>query len=154
MDARYSLVDGLKRLLAEEQGTLFKQAPLKVALCYPSPYHVGMSSLGFQTVYRAIHDHPGASAERAFLPDDVDAWKKARLAPLTVETQSEVSQFDVLAFSGAYELELTGLFTMLELCGLPVRREERAQDAPLIVAGGPITFSNPEPLEPFIDVLV
>ena len=154
MDARYSLIDGLKRLLADEQGTLFKQAPLKVALCYPSPYHVGMSSLGFQTVYRAIHLHPGASAERAFLPDDVEAWKKARLPPLTVETQSEVSRFDLLAFSVAYELELPGLFTMLELCGLPVRREARGPDAPLIVAGGPITFSNPEPLEPFIDVLV
>ncbi|MBS1151575.1 MAG: radical protein [Myxococcaceae bacterium] len=154
MDARYTLIDGLKRLLGDEQGTLFKQAPLKVALCYPSPYHVGMSSLGFQTIYRLIHQHPGASAERSFLPDDVDAWKKARLPPLTIETQSPVSAFDVLAFSVAYELEVTGLFTMLELCGLPVLREERGPDAPLIVAGGPITFSNPEPLEPFIDVLV
>lgn len=154
MDARYTLIDGLKRLLAEEQGTLFKQAPLKVALCYPSPYHVGMSSLGFQTVYRAIHLHPNASAERAFLPDDVEAWKKARLPPLTIETQSPVSAFELLAFSVAYELELPGLFTMLQLCGLPVLRDERAANAPLIVAGGPITFSNPEPLEPFIDVLV
>ena len=154
MDARYTQIDGLKRLLAEEQGTLFKQAPLKVALCYPSPYHVGMSSLGFQTIYRLIHEHPGASAERAFLPDDVEAWQKARLPPLTIETQSPVSAFDVLAFSVAYELEVTGLFTMLELCGLPVLREQRSPNAPLIVAGGPITFSNPEPLEPFVDVLV
>ena len=154
MDARYTLIDELKRLLADEQGTLFKQAPLKVALCYPSPYHVGMSSLGFQTIYRLIHEHTGASAERSFLPDDVDAWKKARLPPLTIETQSPVSAFDVLAFSVAYELEVTGLFTMLELCGFPVLREERGPDAPLIVAGGPITFSNPEPLEPFVDVLV
>ena len=154
MDARYTLIAGLERLLAEEQGTLFKQAPLKVALCYPSPYHVGMSSLGFQAIYRLVHEYPGASAERSFLPDDVEAWKKARLPPLTIETQSPVSAFDVLAFSVAYELELPGFFTMLELCGLSVFREERDDRSPLIVAGGPITFSNPEPLEPFIDVLV
>ncbi len=154
MDARYTLIDALKRLKADEEGTLLKQAPLKVALCYPSPYHVGMSSLGYQTVYRLIHAHPGATAERAFLPDDVDAWKKARLAPLTIETQSPVSAFDVLAFSVAYELELPGLFTMLELAGLAAFRDERPASAPLVVAGGPITFSNPEPLEPFVDVLV
>jgi len=154
VDARYTLIAGLERLLAEEHGTLFKQAPLKVALCYPSPYHVGMSSLGFQAIYRLVHEYPGASAERSFLPDDVDAWKKARLPPLTIETQSPVSAFDVLAFSVAYELELPGFFTMLELCGLSVFREDRDDASPLIVAGGPITFSNPEPLEPFIDVLV
>jgi radical SAM superfamily enzyme YgiQ (UPF0313 family) len=154
LDARYTWIDGLKRLLADEQGTLFKQASLKVALCYPSPYHVGMSSLGFQAIYRAIHSHPQAAAERAFLPDDVEGWKKARLPALTVESQAEVSRFDMLAFSVAYELELPGLFTMLELAGLPVLREERGPNAPLVVAGGPITFSNPEPLEPFIDVLV
>ena len=65
-----------RRLLADEQGTLTKVAPLRVALCYPSPYHVGMSSLGFQSIYREIHAHDGASAERAFLPDDVEAFRR------------------------------------------------------------------------------
>ena len=63
------------RRLADEVGTLHKQAELAVALVYPSPYHVGMSSLGFQTIYRELHALPGVTAERAFLPDDV---KQAR----------------------------------------------------------------------------
>jgi radical SAM superfamily enzyme YgiQ (UPF0313 family) len=60
----------------------------------------------------------------------------------------------MLAFSVAYELELTGFFTLLELAGLPLLREERGARHPLVVAGGPLTFSNPDPLEPFVDVLV
>jgi radical SAM superfamily enzyme YgiQ (UPF0313 family) len=143
-----------QRLLADEQGTLRKVAPLRMALCYPSPYHVGMSSLGFQTIYREIHAHPGATAERAFLPDDVEAFRASRTPPFTLESGSALADFPVLAFSVAYELELTGLFTLLDLAGIPLLASERGDGWPLIVAGGPLTFSNPEPLEPFIDVLV
>ena len=143
-----------RRLLADEQGTLHKVARLRVALCYPSPYHVGMSSLGFQTIYREVHAHPGATAERAFLPDDVEAFRASRSPPFTVESGAALADFPVLAFSVAYELELTGLFTLLDLAGIPLLAAERGEGWPLIVAGGPLTFSNPEPLEPFVDVLV
>src|SRR5688500_14063256 len=39
----------VRERLAAEQGTVRKHAPERVALCYPSPYRVGMSSLGFQS---------------------------------------------------------------------------------------------------------
>lgn len=154
MTSRYDFINEAKSRLADETGTLFKAAPWPIALCYPSPYHVGMSSLGFQSIYREIHAHPNATAERAFLPDDVDAFRNAQGALFTVENQAPVSSFQVLAFSVAYELEVTGLFSMLELAGLPILREERAQNHPLVIAGGPLTFSNPDILEPFVDVIV
>ncbi|MBL8949676.1 MAG: radical SAM protein [Myxococcaceae bacterium] len=113
-----------------------------------------MSSLGYQTVYRTINERPGFSAERVFLPDDVDAFRQARVPLFTLESQREVSACHALAFSVAYELELPGLFTLLELAGLPVFREQRDARHPLVVAGGPLTFSNPDPLEPFVDVIV
>jgi radical SAM superfamily enzyme YgiQ (UPF0313 family) len=147
-------VQEARALLEQEQGTLHKEAPLRVALCYPSPYFVGMSSLGFQAIYRQIHLHPDATAERVFLPDDVDGHRKHRAAPVSIETQTPLNQFDLLAFSVAYELELSGLFSLLDLAHIPILREERGANHPLIVAGGPLTFSNPEPLEPFIDVLI
>ena len=152
--SRWALLEPLRARLADEQGTLHKQAEARIALCYPSPYHVGMSSLGFQTIYREIHQHPRTTAERAFLPDDVAAWRAARVPLCTYETQAEVSQFDCLAFSISYELELTGLFEMLELSGLPLHREERSPKHPLVVCGGPLTFSNPVPLAPYSDVIV
>ncbi len=148
------LLEHSRRLLAAEEGTLHKVAGLRVALCYPSPYHVGMSSLGFQTIYREIHAHPDATAERVFLPEDVDGFRASRTPLFTLESQARVSTFPLLAFSVAYELELSGLLSMLALAGLPVLAAERSSQHPLVVAGGPLTFSNPAPLEPFVDVLV
>ena len=143
-----------KGLLADEEGTLHKVAPWRVALLYPSPYHVGMSSLGFQTIYREIHAHPEAAAERAFLPEALEDFRASRTPLFTLESQTPVATFPVLAFSVAYELELGGLLSMLALAGLPLLSEERSAQHPLVVAGGPLTFSNPTPLEPFVDVLV
>ena len=66
--------------LADEVGTIRKQATRAIALCYPSPYTVGMSSLGFQTVYRLLNALPDVSAERAFLPDDARAGPRGARA--------------------------------------------------------------------------
>src|SRR6267142_1491376 len=151
---RWPLLEPVRTRLADEQGTLRKQAATRIALCYPSPYQVGMSSLGFQTIYREIHGHEDATAERAFLPDDVAAWREARVPLCTYESQQPVAEFSCLAFSVSYELELTGVFEMLELAGLPILREERDDRHPLVVCGGPLTFSNPVPLAPFADVVV
>jgi radical SAM superfamily enzyme YgiQ (UPF0313 family) len=151
---RWPLLEAIHARLGDEQGTLRKQASTRIALCYPSPYAVGMSSLGFQTIYREIHAHPDATAERAFLPDDTAAWREARVPLCTYESQQPVASFSCLAFSVSYELEIAGLFEMLELSGLPVLREERDDRHPLVVCGGPLTFSNPVPLAPFADVIV
>jgi radical SAM superfamily enzyme YgiQ (UPF0313 family) len=151
---RQTLIDQLSQRAAAEVGSLHKDAPLRVAMTYPSPYHVGMSSLGFQAIAREVFLHDGAAPERVFLPDDVEAWTRAKLPPVSEETHRPLHAFDVIAFSVAYELELPGLFTLLELAGLPVLREARTAEHPLVIAGGPLTFSNPDPLEPFVDVLV
>src|SRR6185436_14211919 len=47
-----------------------------------------------------------------------------------------------------------GLADCLELSGLPALAEERNAAHPLVVAGGPLTFSNPLPIGPFADVVV
>jgi radical SAM superfamily enzyme YgiQ (UPF0313 family) len=155
MDAKYQLIEKAKERLRQEEGTIYKEAPHRVALCYPSPYHVGMSSLGYQTIYRELNRRPATSAERAFLPDDVEAHRRTRTPVFTLETQTPVSQFPLIAFSVAYELEITGVLEMLDLAGIPLLAEERRSgEWPLVVAGGPLTFSNPDPLEPFVDVLV
>src|SRR5207245_8136258 len=127
---RWPLLEPVRTRLADEQGTLRKQAATRVALCYPSPYHVGMSSLGFQTIYREINQHPGCAAERAFLPEDVAAHREARAPVCTVETQRPLAEFAALAFSVSYELELPGMLEMLDLSGLPVRAQQRSETDP------------------------
>ena len=133
-----------------------REGGLLVPLCYPSPYHVGMSSLGFQVVYRLLNDpaRPHLRAERAFLPDDLEPWRRARLPLVTYESQAAVGRAPMILFSVAYELELTGLFSCLELSSVPVLRSERGTEHPLVICGGPLTFSNPLPLGPFVDIVV
>jgi radical SAM superfamily enzyme YgiQ (UPF0313 family) len=126
-----------------------KQAPFRVALAYPSPYRAGMSSLGFLQIYRAIQDEPGMTAERAFLPDD-DVTDQA----ITYEAMEPLGSYTVIATSVAYELELAGLVTLLDRAKIPALRVDRDARHPLLIAGGPLTFSNPLPLAAFADVIV
>jgi len=143
--------------LADEVGTIYKQAGLGFALCYPSPYAVGMSSLGFQTIYRGLNALADVSAERAFLPDDARAALGAGEPLRTYESARPVGDFAVVAFSVAYELELAGLTDCLDLAGIPLFAEDRAarpERYPLIVIGGPLTFSNPVPSAPYADVIL
>src|SRR5256885_4912294 len=122
---RWPLLEPIRARLADEQGILRKQARTRIALCYPSPYPVGMSSLGFQTIYREIHAHEDATAERAFLPDDVAAWREARVSLCPYEAHQPGSSFGCLAFSVSYELEIAGAFEMLDLAGIPLLRAGR-----------------------------
>ena len=140
--------------LRDEVGTIHKEAPESVALVYPSPYRVAMSSLGYQTIYRTINAIDGMAAHRAFLPDDVEAWRHSRRPLVTYERMRPVSDYPVLAFSIAYEPEVEGLIQTLELSGIPPLASDRTRRHPIVFAGGPLTFSNPLPLAPFVDAIV
>lgn len=145
------LSDTIAARLERERGTIYGHGRRAVAMVYPSPYPIGMSSLGFQAVYKTINSLPDTVAERAFAPD-ADQTDATPL--LTYESRRPAADFGIVAFSVAYELELGGMFTCLKAMGLPAGRERRGPADPLIVAGGPLTFSNPVPLAPFVDVIV
>jgi len=135
--------DLIRFRLSREVGRIDKQAPRRVALTYPSPYSVGMSSLGFQQIYRILQAMPGVACERVFLPDGADhAGSPEPEDPLSYEGLRSLRDFSWIAVSVAYELELAGLLRMLQAAGIPALRQERTHRHPLVIAGGPLTFSN------------
>lgn len=140
----------IRERLRDEVGAIAKQAPLRIALAYPSPYSVAMSSLGYQRIYRSIQEADGMCCERAFLPEE----PHGDTAPLTYESLRPIADFPILAFSVAYDLEVAGLLRMLMASKIPVLRGDRSEHHPFVVAGGPLTFSNPLPLAPFVDAIV
>lgn len=143
----------VERRLRSEIGAIDKHGAFGVALVYPSPYGAGMASLGYQRIYRALMEADGLGCERAFLDDDVGPGEPH--PPLhTYESGRAVGDFPVLAVSVAYELEIAGLVQVLEGAGLSPLREQRDERAPLVLGGGPLTFSNPVPLGPFCDAVV
>jgi radical SAM superfamily enzyme YgiQ (UPF0313 family) len=149
--------DRARDILAREVG--FVQKPhagrLRVALAFPNTYFVGMSSLGFQTVYRLFNELDAVVCERVFLPpkQELQAQLASGAPLLTLESQTPVRDFDVLAFSVSFEWDYTNLVTMLRLAGLPPRAADRTEQHPLVIVGGAVTFVNPEPLALFADVI-
>ncbi len=143
----------IQQRLDAEVGRLDKDAPLRVALTYPSPYAVGMSSLGYQQIYRALQGMSGVACERVFLPETTDDQGRVE-EPVSYEYRRPLRDFPIIALSVAYELELAGLIRMLDASAIPALRKDRDENAPFILAGGPLTFSNPLPLAPFVDAIV
>lgn len=144
----------IRRRLAAEIGRVDKRAGFMIAHTYPSPYRAGMSSLGYLQIYKAIQAEDDMACERAFLADEAD--DEAR-APVTYESLSPLGAFPVVTLSVAYELELAGVVKVLEASGIPPLREDREARGdrhPFILAGGPLTFSNPLPLAAFADAIV
>jgi radical SAM superfamily enzyme YgiQ (UPF0313 family) len=139
-----------RALLAAERGTLYKEAETRIALVYPSPYRAAMSSLGYQQIYRVLHAMPGVAADRAMLPDE---GAREGLF-VTLEEARPVGGYPMLAYSVAYELEIAGVVDTLERASVPVLAADRDARHPLVIAGGPLTFSNPAPLAPFFDVVI
>jgi radical SAM superfamily enzyme YgiQ (UPF0313 family) len=144
-------------ILAREVGFVRKPhgGRLRVALAFPNTYFVGMSSLGFQTVYRLFNQLDDVVCERVFLPPKQELRSQlASGAPLlTLESATPVRDFDVLAFSVSFEWDYTNVVSMLRLAGLPPRAANRDERHPLVVIGGAVTFVNPEPLALFADVI-
>jgi len=145
-------------LLDAEEGTVHKDWGGKIAfaLVYPNTYSVGMSNLGFQTIYRHLNMLPDVVCERVFMPDpaDVEELRRTRSVPLSLESQRPLTDFHMIGFSVTYEGDYVNVLRLLDLAGIPLRAGERRPHDPLVLMGGVCAFSNPEPIAPFMDFVV
>src|SRR6266478_423561 len=145
-------------LLAAEQGTVYRDwgGRVSIALVYPNAYAVGMSNLGFQTIYRHLNALPDVVCERVFLPEpaDLEEMRRTSTPPQSLESQRPLTDFQLIGFSVTYEGDYVNVLRLLELAGIPLRAVERRAHDPLILMGGVCAFSNPEPIAPFMDFFV
>ena len=150
------IIDSLKEKLAGEEGFVVKRgAALRIALCYPNTHAIGMANLGLHTMYELFNDIPEVQCERVFLPDadDLKEYERSRTPLLSLETQTPVRDFDVVAFSISFETDYLNMARMLQLSGIPVWSKDRNHFHPLVVMGGAASFLNPEPIADFTDVI-
>ncbi len=145
-------------LLAQEQGTIRKDwgGRLRFALVYPNTYAVGMSNLGFQTIYWHLNQIPDVVCERVFFPDppDLDELRRTGTLPLSLESGRPLSDFHLAGFSVTYEGDFINVLRMLDMSRIPLRAADREAHHPLVLMGGVCAFSNPEPIAPFMDFIV
>ena len=210
-----AIVESYKRKLASEDGWVRKRgAQLRIALCYPNTYGIGMANLGFQAMYELFNNIPEVSCERVFLPDSVRSasvgegssanervrsprvskgplrnralphgrasdtehsrnssgydvrhrgthdtinelaeYQRTRTPLLSLESQTPVRDFDVVAFSISFETDYENMARMLHMSGVPVWSKDRTERDALVVMGGAASFLNPEPIADFTDVI-
>lgn len=150
------IIESYKQKLAAEEGYIVKHgASLRVALCYPNTHSIAMANLGMHTMYELFNKIPEVACERVFLPDDFEMreYEKSRAPLLSLETQTPVRDFDVVAFSISFETDYLNMAKMLQLSGIPVWSRERNHFHPLVVMGGAASFLNPEPIADFTDII-
>jgi radical SAM superfamily enzyme YgiQ (UPF0313 family) len=154
----WSLKEKADRLLAQETGTIRKDWGGRVAfaLVYPNTYAVGMSNLGFQTIYRHLNALPDVVCERVFLPDpgDLPEYGRTGTPPFSLESKRPLSDFDLVGFSITYEGDYINTLRLLGSAGIPLRPEQRRPEDPIVLMGGVCAFANPEPIAPFMDFVV
>jgi radical SAM family uncharacterized protein len=140
-------------VVENEIGTIRKQwrGKISVALVYPHHYHVGMSNLGFQTIYRLLNSFGHVVCERAFLPAESRSGT-SRIS--TLESGRPLTDADIIAFSISFENDYPHLLSILDMAGLPLRWKDRTDQQPLVVAGGVVCFLNPEPIAKFVDCII
>jgi radical SAM superfamily enzyme YgiQ (UPF0313 family) len=154
----WKLKEKAQALLAAEQGTLYRDwgGRVSIALVYPNTYAVGMSNLGFQTIYRHLNALPGVVCERGFMPEaaDLDEMRRTSTPPLSLESQRPLTDFQLVGFSVTYEGDYINVLRLLDLAKIPLRAAARRPHDPLVLMGGVCAFSNPEPIAPFMDFIV
>lgn len=145
-----------KHLLAQEEGTVRKEWGGRIPICliFPNTYHVGMSNLGFQLLYRLLNYLPNVVCERAFLPEEKELreYRRSNTPLLSLESGNPLAQFQIIAFSIPFENDFINILSILELAKIPLKAKDRDHRSPLIVAGGAAITLNPEPLAPFVDL--
>lgn len=149
----------LAETLARERGTIYKNPDgkaVRIALVYPNTYYLGMSNLGFQTIYRHLNERDDVVCERAFLPEPsgLEALSRSRKPLVTLESGLPLGSCDIVAFSISFENDYPNLVRILELARVPVLAANRTRFDPIVLIGGAITYINPEPLADFADVMV
>jgi radical SAM family uncharacterized protein/radical SAM-linked protein len=158
LDAILPTIQSPSRYLGLERNLTRKpwdSVALRVALAFPDAYEIGMSHQGTRILYHLINRREDALAERTFapMPDMAEALRVADLPLYSLESYHSIADFDVVGISLQSELNYINIPYLLDLAGITRRADERAEDEPLIISGGPCT-ANPEPVADFFDAIL
>lgn len=130
-----------------------EEVDVRIAMCFPDVYEIGMSHLGIQILYDMFNSLEGVWCERVYSPwVDLDAVMRKENIPLfALESQDLIQDFDWLGITIQYEMCYTNILQILDLSGIPLLSRDRDENVPIVIGGGPCTY-NPEPIADFFDL--
>ena len=121
----------------------YKKINIRFALTYPNIYRTAMSSLGYNILYNFINERTDTWCERVTYPH-----------VHSIESNTPLKNFDIISFSLQFEEDYFNVLEMLKKADIPLKRSERSENDPLIIAGGPCASANPMPLSDYIDAFI
>ena len=121
----------------------YKKLDIRFALSYPNIYRTAMSSLGYHILYNLINEREDTWCERAIYPHIH-----------SIESNTPLKSFDIISFSLQFEEDYFNVLEMLKKAEIPLKRKDRGENDPLIIAGGPCASANPMPLSDYIDIFI
>lgn len=144
------------RYIGNEVNSVVKERSkiaIRFAMCFPDVYEIGMSYLGIQILYDMFNRMEDVWCERVYSPwPDLDAIMREQQIPLfALESQEPIRDFDFLGITLQYEMCYTNVLQVIDLSQIPLRAEERGEEDPIVIGGGPCSY-NPEPMADFFDL--
>ena len=132
-----------------------REDDFQVALAFPDLYEIGFPYLGFQILYYLLNQMEGVSCQRVYAPaeDAEKILRRGNIPLFTIEGKNPLNRLDLIGFTLQYELHSSTVLNMLELGGIHLLAEQRGDDEPLVLGGGPLSY-NPEPFTPFFDLFL
>mgnify|MGYP001157838002 FL=1 len=158
LDRLIGQVEKPVRYMGNEYNMVIKdpnRVDIRFAFAFPDVYEVGMSHMGMKILYHMINDREDAYCERVFAPwpDMEQKMRENNIPMFALETKDPIKDFDIIGFTLQYELSYTNVLNILDLAQIPLTWQERSNDHPLIIAGGPCAY-NVEPMADFFDLVV
>ena len=144
------------RYIGNEVNAVIKdkeKVDVRMAMCFPDVYEIGMSHLGIQILYDMFNSFEDVWCERVYSPwVDLDRIMREESIPLFgLESQEPIKDLDLLAITIQYEMCYTNILQILDLSQIPLCAKDRTWEHPVVIGGGPCTY-NPEPIAEFFDV--
>jgi radical SAM superfamily enzyme YgiQ (UPF0313 family) len=116
---------------------------IPIIFAFPNTYTVGITSLGYQTIWADLAMRPEVSVSRWF----TDACEPLPRCP------------ELLGFSFSWELDYVNILAALEHLDIPISSADRGVtypigNRPLVFGGGPVLTANPEPFADWFDFIL
>ncbi len=150
-------IDKPARYIGNEFNSVVKNpadVDIRIAMCFPDVYEVGMSHLGIAILYDMFNRREDTYCERVYSPwPDLHKLMKERNIPLfALESQDAIKDFDFIAMTLQYEMCYTNILQILDLAGVALLQMDRSDNEPIVIVGGPCA-TNPEPIADFVDIV-
>lgn len=105
---------------------------------FPNTYTVGITSLGYQTIWADLAKRKNIAVSRWF----------------TDLSETLPRQPELLGFSFSWELDFVNILGALTKLGIEINSRDRAESEPLVFGGGTVLTANPEPFANWFDLIL